>query len=240
MTEGRKSIAPTGPGLCLALAAMLLSAPLATSGQEVGFADAATVLDSNGQRIGSLQDRRSVFLKLDDNSLVAVLVGKDGFVRNRLVYSSPDCSGTPYDDPARQTEDGIPVLVLQAAVGPPGNTVYLRQPNAPAVSITVLSYLDGGQGGKCESSFSGSAQDVFPVVSLFDLNSQFTPPFRAVPSSTSLAQACGDCNADGRVTANEITQVVSNVFNESAGFSQRACGRPNSAAPGDGHHGGVR
>ena len=210
MTEGGRSIARTAPWLVLA--AMLFST-LPARGQQVGFSDAATVFDTTSKRIGSLHDPSSVFLKLGDNTLLAVRVGKDGFVGNGLAYSSADCSGTPYDQGFGGREDGIPLLAPKALLGPPGSTVYVRQANATATSITVMSFLSNG---RCEGGGFGE-EDVFPVVPLVDLNAQFTPPFRAVPSSTSSAQTCGDCNEDGAVTANEITQVISNVFNERVG-----------------------
>ena len=111
---------------------------------------------------------------------------------------------------ARQTEDGIPVLIPIAAVGPPGNTVYVKQGNT--MSITVMSSLSYGS---CQS-LGGFTEDVIPVVPVLDLNTQFTPPFHVVPSPISAAPICGDCNGDGTVRANEITQAIANVFNAPA------------------------
>jgi hypothetical protein len=209
MTRGKESIGWVASWL--AFAAVLVPT-LQASGQQISPVDAATVFDATGKQIGTLQEGRHVLMRLGDNSLVAVVVGKDGFLGNGLAYASSDCSGTPYDFGSGATSDGIHLLVPEALVGPPGNTVYVRQPNATAVGIATMSFLTNGICGAF-----GVGLAMFPVVPLLDLNAQFTSPFHVVPASTSTPQICGDCNADGAVTANEITRVISNVFNENAG-----------------------
>lgn len=174
------------------------------------------VFDANGKQVGNTVgvEKTRVTVALTAGGYVFVLRAfQDHFEfegPGTIFFESLDCSGTLFI-----SAQGDPTVLQLVALAPPGNTVYVPSPGAAPRSITANSalYVSG-----CTTQLPGgqTVDGAFPAVALMDLNSQFTPPFRVIPSS-SLAQTCGDCNGDGTVKANEITQVISNVFGDAVG-----------------------
>ena len=200
----------------VAIGAFLTLSRLTTvaDAQTISNVHAATVLDANGKKVGSLQRSQQVYFKLDGGNVFLVEVQTNGFRRGegaQLYYVTPDCSGTPYTPADYPGVDIVPSALL----GPPGRTLYRPDPAAAPRTITAMSQDGEDQG--CFNISPGLTQMALPLIPVIDLNTQFTPPFRSIESSFP-AQLCGDCNADGSVTANEITRVISNVFKESGGL----------------------
>ena len=120
-----------------------------------------TVKDSRGKTVGrafggvnvhniessastDLNVRTIVLLRVDEH-IVPVMVGRDRFYGGRnLLFESENCVGTAWlPPPADPTlpETDAPSLMPPAAIGPPGNTLYVATPGAPSRPITISSLL---------------------------------------------------------------------------------------------------
>ena len=136
---------------------------------------------------------------------------RDGFESSDdLAFESTDCSGPPY---LISSESGGPSLFAAASIAPPGHTLYVEDTGASSRSINVGSTLPSVDG--CGAFSPPFAMEAIPALTMVDLDTLFTPPFRLVAGSQGQAGACcGDCNGDGRVTINEIITSVNYALNE--------------------------
>jgi hypothetical protein len=193
----------------LSIVSLIARTPAQTLQSVNGF----TVVDAAGKTVGRTlgieeTGRVSVGFTVDGHSF-AIRVDQNRFAfkgsDDRLFFESGDCSGTPFI--FSDNYNPLPEVVIT----PPGSTVYISDSSVAPPDVTVGSCRssDGMCNTQCGSLGPGR---LTPAMKLIDLQTQFTPPFRAVPSSL----VCGDCDGDGAVTANEITRVISNVFGESA------------------------
>ena len=107
--------------------------------------------------------------------------------------------------------------------------MYLGDPGATVGSAVIRSeYLSDRSGtGRCEPEDAPVAIDgLIPVVALADLYDVFAPPFRLVAAPTATAPSaptetptpetapacCGDCDASGLVTVDELIRGVNHLL----------------------------
>jgi hypothetical protein len=123
-----------------------------------------------------------------------------------FVYRLPDCSGTPYMTPFCS---GVDLLPCTKVTGD-GLVISIPDPTATPVTVTTANrdywWCYSGQCQWCDVTVG---EKLVPAITLADLSTQFTPPFRLVPAST----CCGDCNGDGTVTIDEILTSVNQALN---------------------------
>ena len=181
------------------------------------------VVDSTGKLVGRTvgveKDRVTVALQVEGHLLV-IRVFQDHFTfegPGNLFFESKDCSGPPFIAVDLQNADGEVSVLPLIAIPPPGTTVYAPVQGEPPRTIAAQSELGTFQSTPCFAVL-GLIQGALPATPLLDLNSQFTPPFRAVPSSS---VPSGDCNGDGTVDSGDISCVISRIFGGSAQSSAR-------------------
>ena len=143
-----------------------------------------TVVDSHGKVLGHvmgglgvgilLEPWLPVFLKLDDR-LVRVNVAKDRLAAGALYFDLPLCQGIPQIYVSSNTAEP---LVTPTAIGLPGYTIYVPQPEAVSQLKTIESYHDGIGCNRYHA-----ALHLRPAEPLLDLGTVFTPPFslRTIP-----------------------------------------------------------
>jgi len=135
------------------------------------------VFDSNGEKVADVFD-------IVDFSVPLILFVVKGFLpfsllvhpdrilgRNALLFESSDCSGTPFMQPHLSPDEVLPIV----ATGPPGDTVYIPDPNSSPQTMSFNSYLLEDFSRSCQTS-SGQVSLV-PALPLIDLDTLFTPPY---------------------------------------------------------------
>ncbi|OFW39914.1 MAG: hypothetical protein A3J28_05275 [Acidobacteria bacterium RIFCSPLOWO2_12_FULL_60_22] len=164
------------------MACLLFSAPVFGQRATVKPVVQVTVVDSKGKIVGHtlggvglnfvrfVNDpfEPTVLLKVNER-LIALHVAKNYFFQSQLLFESENCLGNFWVS-ASFDEDSLLPLV---AVGPPGNTLYLSQPNAASRRIALKSLFIAG---KCIPNFSSNIEAI-PAEPLIDLDTVFTPPF---------------------------------------------------------------
>jgi hypothetical protein len=144
------------------------------------------VADSNGKVVGITlggasvhassiigpdnEVRPTVLLAIDD-TLVAISVARDRFYAGSVIYfESQGCAGGSWY-PTDST--GKPPVLPPAAIGLPGQTLYVEKDGASAQTILTRSRLiDGTQCVNAQFSLPA-----VPMEPLLDLSTEFTPPF---------------------------------------------------------------
>lgn len=132
-----------------------------------------TLVDSRGKLVGNVigtdifGGSANVAFRLDGKFFVFA-AQKNGFLDypGLLFFQSANCTGTPYG--------GVPLEsnYLATAYAISGGKVY--EPSGPIVSGIFNSYLDTN----LVCTPSESQQDLVPLQFTFDLNREFSPPFK--------------------------------------------------------------
>jgi len=201
-----------------AFSTLLLLACRAYAQMPEGF-DRLLLVDANGRRIGIVTEfgegAATTHMKVGD-LIFRLDVSRQDFApfRRQVYFQDSVCRDGPFVQvyPAEFTT--LPTGLTEAVVNRPGNTVYAAETQEPPQTMTMGSLF--GTDGSCIATQTQG--DFVHARVLVDLSALFVPPFRVVAESS----PCGDCNADGTVSANEITRVVLNVFAAGAPSSQRA------------------
>lgn len=131
------------------------------------------VYDSTGKKVGDTADTYGNLYFRFGEYVAPLNVTSDGIFSwdypVRLYWASTDCSGTPFVDAQISNR-----LFPRSFVGPPGQTVYIPDPESMPQYITVMSFSDND--GPCDTvTQTPNAVRAIPSV---DLNTLFTPPFR--------------------------------------------------------------
>jgi len=153
-----------------------------------------TVYDADGKKVGDVTGAQIVWgqflpqvsFKVEDVPFL-LLVFRDGFAQNdEVVWESTDCSGTPFV--LRELWYGgqpLPSPMPIVAVGLPGNTVYVE--DGPARAITAGSYSTQPEPGlelpfgpsQCEKIMRPlSGFQTIPARPLINMDTKFKPPFK--------------------------------------------------------------
>ena len=120
-------------------------------------------------------------------------------------YSNPGFSGTPDRDYANAQRNGRYELIALD----PGTSHYLRA----FVDLNHNRQLDPGEPfGGCSNSVVAGPDQTGVTIAFGDQG-----PAMCIVLPPPTPALCGDCNANGTVTANEITRVISNIFKDGAG-----------------------
>jgi len=132
--------------------------------------------------------------------------------QNRVYFASADCTGPPLIRRVhRDPNDPPPAITIDAAIGPPGRTIYVPEPGATGQLTVPRSFWE-------EDTDSCASPSVGPglvrALALANLEDYFTPPFRVVSAP---AACCGDCNADGEVRVDELVTGVNRLLFGCAG-----------------------
>lgn len=121
----------------------------------------------------------TVLLKVGEY-LVALQVARNYFFADVVYFDSANCQGTVWllAHPYSHVEPILP----QVATGPPGNTVYVPEPNAAPRQVALKSYINN-RGGDCVPMSFVTQRPAIPGQQLIDLDTVFTPPFsvRTIP-----------------------------------------------------------
>jgi hypothetical protein len=133
------------------------------------------VYDANGEKVGesAIGPQPLVHFKAGGN-VFGVIVTPLGFLSSGFFwFADPDtiCSGTPLMNPL----DPVLQLLPYVAVGPPGSTAYIPDPQAVPQTLAVGSQRFFGPFGGCFPAFG--TQSLVPALGLIDLDTRFTPPF---------------------------------------------------------------
>jgi hypothetical protein len=167
--------------LLLAFAAVATVFILAAYAQKPASVQQLAVYDAEGKRIGIVSGGAQIvdMLPLVSFKIEAVpfmlFVYRNGFGPGQLVWESENCTGQAYF--IVYTADGLSSLQT-AAIGPPGNTVYVED-GAPVTKTTHSMSVAGGQSSTCRNlaPFSNPPETVVPMRPLVDMNTLYKPPF---------------------------------------------------------------
>lgn len=147
------------------------------------------VFDANGKKVGnviSLIVSESLFPSLGpgtmvmlpavafrvDTFVVALFVTQNRFTGNReILFESSDCSGPAF---FQQVDPFFLGALPGAAVGSPGSTVYIPDPDGPVQSVAVQTAL---RPDSVCFNLGSLTTDAVPALPLIDLATMFTPPF---------------------------------------------------------------
>lgn len=199
---------------------LLASASLGQTIQPVG---GLTVVDANGKRVGSVIDLSKMSDAIGGDAVALQVDGhifRLNFTRTtitvpttvRFFFESSDCTGTPYVEAGGSGVD-FDALIPESFIEPPGQTVYIAD-----TTDTPTSRMLGSQyamsAGNCLPTPSVLRLTVIRALPLLDLaTNPFVPPFHVVAAQQGAAACCGDCNADGSITIDEILTGVNNGLN---------------------------
>ena len=186
----------------LALAAIILFVFDPGYSQQLRRVDSVKVVDARGRTVGKGASTRSVGSgDLAEVVAVTVILEVDGHLISALAFrnflsanavslqgpwfTSTDCSGTPYlavGEPGAAEQGLLP----HVAINVPGDTVYIRDFDAEPQTVTIHSGFVGFPSeqlhGFCGITPAESLR-MFPARPLIDLDTRFTPPFRAINTS---------------------------------------------------------
>jgi len=133
------------------------------------------VIDSTGKTVGpviGVGETHSTAVAISfQGSFLPVTVQRTSFLATNLFFTSPDCTGQPFQD-----ESGSPFPA--SAVGP-GNMLFA--PSGPSQSITPASTLFDAV--NCFQTPPFPLSDAVPMAPVLSLN-MFTPPFKVVSRGT--------------------------------------------------------
>lgn len=156
------------------------AAPLADA-LEVKRVPNLQVFDANNKLLGKVasfsgDDDVQVVFEVN-KSIFFVRVLRNGFTSEEtLYYTSLDCAGSPWDD----VDNGSGIL-LEGIIGPPGNTVYLKDLSAVPQEITIRSEFtedeDDDTSVRLCRNVTPYTEDKIPTIPIIDLSTVFTPPF---------------------------------------------------------------
>jgi len=103
-----------------------------------------------------------------------------------VYFDQENCAGTPLLILQGTLGETRPTLLPLVAVALPGHTVYLAENEGPAQTFYYTSTLKAisatepyNHGGQCENIGSISPINARQATPLIDLDTLFTPPFRA-------------------------------------------------------------
>jgi hypothetical protein len=134
------------------------------------------VVDSTGKTIGpviGVGETHSTAVAIHfKGSFLPVTVQRTSFLQTNLFFTSPDCTGQPFQD-----ESGSPFPA--SAVSGPGNMLFVA--SGSSQSITVGSTLFDGV--NCFQTPPEPFTDAVPMAPVLSLN-MFTPPFKVVSVGT--------------------------------------------------------
>ena len=145
----------------------------------LGLQTGLVLYDANDKKVGAVVDVAGltipvVIFRANEHVFALEAIRNRLLGRQGLLFSSTDCSGAPLFDFEAGGVQGFDVSLLPTtAIGPPGSTVYIPDPNAVAQSVLTQSFLD--QVGECIAD--GFMRTVVPALPIVDLDTQFTPPF---------------------------------------------------------------
>lgn len=184
---------------------------------QVESVDELIVVDSMGKKIGRVlsgpnTSRPIVALNMSGYLILfrvlqeRLLVASDD--PSKVVYfESADCSGPGYVRTDEQSDsDPLPSITLNVAIGPPGRTVYVPDPEAIPFRLEPQSRWSAETDSCVPSNGEERAATGLALANLAD---DFTPPFQIVPAPPS---CCGDCNGDRSVTVDELVIGVGNAL----------------------------
>lgn len=229
----------------LAVASVLLAAAATTvAGQVVRNVDRVVLVDATGVTVGdvlAIEGPAGATVALEvDGQLAVVRVTRERFIGTAdtsIVFETSDCTGDAYISP---NAISFGPSLTAAAIGWPGSTLYLGNPDGPETTITRRSSRNWDS-TECnaESPAPADALLVVPVVDLADFYQPpfhlaagtqptsaatpsassspspvltSTPPPSATPTAVVEAGCCGDCNADGEVRVEELIRGVNHLL----------------------------
>lgn len=174
-------------GLVASIAIALLPGARAADGPpQVNAVASATVVDSTGKPVGNVIGLPPGFTGAGPVTVMVEIAGNffslniakldlvATSVNGGPMFTTSDCSGTPYVPPPD------PFFMVQPSViGLPGRTLYVFEPGALPQIVNIGSYFGVNVFGAAPFCVQFVAQNVFaaPAVPLVDLSTVFKPPF---------------------------------------------------------------